>query len=469
MFAKKIITAVFGALAFMYISQSASAQTPVGSMENFYSKSKNTLISVTDANVYKSQTRTALTGGSYVWRAPQENAQLLTAQLPNISAGCGGIDIFAGSFSFINSDQLESLFRAILQDAAGYAFHLAICEISPSICNSLESLTDTMNKINASNINSCEAGTALVDDMVASYNAKKVLTCSVRGTAVGVFPDALAGSTCGDQEPGDVGDAVKEATGQNPPTNQNYAMKATENSSIKDELDLREFYMSITGTLVTYTGDETEYTFYPPISLDAGVIRALMTGGESIEGHKCVAVDPYTVEDCFKVETGTNTIEIPQSAAFLVRVRNTLGSIYDKAGGGSILGLTPEEVAFVEDTPMPVARAAQLFSMVYPENGRDMLLQYSEMIAYNITLNFLKETSRQVLNGAGSNTSADQDSLRAWRDAVQKNIDTLTEEQSQLQLRFDNVQTFMTLLQDTETLANAKVASSLLRVANQGQ
>jgi len=468
MFVRSFISGFIALAATALFSGSAFAQSPVGSMENFYSKSKDTLISVTDANVYKSQTRTAVTGGSYVWRAPQENAQLLTAQLPSINAGCGGIDIFAGSFSFINGDQIESLFRAILQDAAGYAFHLAICQISPQICNSLESLTDTMNRINASNINSCEAGTALVDDVVASYNAKKVVTCSVRGTAVGVFPDALAGSTCGDQDPGEVGDDVFEATGDVPPTNQNYAMKATANSSIKDELDLREFYMSITGTLVTYTGDQTNYTFYEPISLDGGVIRALMTGGE-VKGHKCIAVEPYSVEDCFEVERNTNIIDIPASAGFLIRVQDTLGSIYDKAEGGSILALTPQEVAFVEDTPLAVARAAQLFSMVYPENGRDMLLQYSEMIAYNITLNFLKETSRQVLNGAGSNTTADQDSLRSWRDAVQKNIDTLTEEQSQLQLRFDNVQTFMTLLQDTETLANAKVAGSLLRAANQGQ
>jgi conjugative transfer pilus assembly protein TraH len=33
--------------------------------------------------------------------------QLVSMTLPDINAGCGGIDAYLGSFSFINSEQLQ--------------------------------------------------------------------------------------------------------------------------------------------------------------------------------------------------------------------------------------------------------------------------------------------------------------------------------------------------------------------------
>ena len=42
------------------------------------------------------------TGGSLMMRAPGRNYPLATVQLPSLRAGCGGIDIYGGAFSFIN-------------------------------------------------------------------------------------------------------------------------------------------------------------------------------------------------------------------------------------------------------------------------------------------------------------------------------------------------------------------------------
>jgi len=41
------------------------------------------------------------------------------------------IDAFAGAFSFIDSDQLVAFARAVAQNAAGFAFELALETISP--------------------------------------------------------------------------------------------------------------------------------------------------------------------------------------------------------------------------------------------------------------------------------------------------------------------------------------------------
>ncbi|NYY79549.1 hypothetical protein DMI66_27545 [Escherichia coli] len=52
--------------------------------------------------------------------APGQNIQLISMTLPDINAGCGGIDAYLGSFSFINGDQLQRFVKQIMSNAAGY-------------------------------------------------------------------------------------------------------------------------------------------------------------------------------------------------------------------------------------------------------------------------------------------------------------------------------------------------------------
>ncbi|MBO1928812.1 conjugal transfer protein TraH [Providencia rettgeri] len=46
--------------------------------------------------------------------------------LPKASGGCAGIDFFAGSFSFINTEEFIQLLRNIAANSVGLAFQLAI-------------------------------------------------------------------------------------------------------------------------------------------------------------------------------------------------------------------------------------------------------------------------------------------------------------------------------------------------------
>jgi conjugative transfer pilus assembly protein TraH len=59
------------------------------------------------------------TGGSLFLRTPSRNYQLLSAAAPSLRGGCGGIDAFAGAFSFINVDQFVAMLRNIGQNAWG--------------------------------------------------------------------------------------------------------------------------------------------------------------------------------------------------------------------------------------------------------------------------------------------------------------------------------------------------------------
>ncbi|WP_196491739.1 conjugal transfer protein TraH, partial [Erythrobacter donghaensis] len=67
-----------------------------------------------------------------VWtRFPQKTTNIANLQLPRARAGCGGIDIFAGSFSFINASEIVAMLKAVANNAVGFAFSLAIDTVCP--------------------------------------------------------------------------------------------------------------------------------------------------------------------------------------------------------------------------------------------------------------------------------------------------------------------------------------------------
>ena len=50
-----------------------------------------------------------MSGGSMSVRVPIKSISIASFDPPRIDAGCGGIDLFKGSFSFINTDEIVSL------------------------------------------------------------------------------------------------------------------------------------------------------------------------------------------------------------------------------------------------------------------------------------------------------------------------------------------------------------------------
>ena len=121
---------------------------------------------VTTPGAFRGQAMNLYTGGSLMMRTPGRNYPLASVQLPSLRAGCGGIDLYGGAFSFINKQQFISMLQNIGANAVGYAFKLALQSISPDIDKLLTELQDQINKINAMNINSCEAAQALVNGVV---------------------------------------------------------------------------------------------------------------------------------------------------------------------------------------------------------------------------------------------------------------------------------------------------------------
>ena len=161
-----------------------------------------TLGNVTSPGAFRGQAMNLYTGGSLMMRAPGRNYQLINAQLPSLRAGCGGIDIYGGAFSFINKQQFISLLQNIGANAVGYAFKLALQSISPDIDKLLTELQDQINKINAMNINSCEAAQALVNGVVGEFDNSVQSGCANVSQYLGTVSDrAEARLTCATNAP----------------------------------------------------------------------------------------------------------------------------------------------------------------------------------------------------------------------------------------------------------------------------
>ena len=93
--------------------------------------------------------------GGYYARTPIKNVNPLSVRLPEFRAGCGGIDIYAGGFSFINEDQFIALGNAIAANAAGFGAKMGLSLICPMCEEIMSELQEVANKVNNFNINFC--------------------------------------------------------------------------------------------------------------------------------------------------------------------------------------------------------------------------------------------------------------------------------------------------------------------------
>jgi conjugative transfer pilus assembly protein TraH len=118
---------------------------------------------VSNPAVLQGQTMNLYTGGSLFMRMPKRSYQLATVTPPSWNAGCGGIDLFAGGFSYINKEQFVAMLRNIGSNALGYGFKLAIQNLCPTCDNVMQALQATAQAANRLNMDSCEAAKGVVN------------------------------------------------------------------------------------------------------------------------------------------------------------------------------------------------------------------------------------------------------------------------------------------------------------------
>jgi len=351
---------------------------------------------ITGANAYKGQQAGYYTGGSAFIRNGVRNYQLMSVQLPSIQAGCGGIDIYTGGFSFISARELVDAMKNIGQNAAGYAFMLGMDTVSPMISSELHSMQNFADWANGQSLNSCQAAQTLVDSAFGQTQAAQRDVCASVGASSGSYDDySRAQWACVNN--GQYDNTMKKANAQHyddiSMDNTNIAWKAIQkNQFLKDDQELAELFMSISGTLIYDAGQnpgKSPVKHYAAPSLVAAgntdLIKALLEGGKA----KIYQCDEPKL--CLNVNIkNTHTINVSYSDAFVSQVRALLDDMYSKivTDSGTI---TDQEKWLLQSTSLPLYKILTV-EAAYTKGGTlNDIDTYSEIVAVDLLEQYLSE------------------------------------------------------------------------------
>jgi conjugative transfer pilus assembly protein TraH len=104
-----------------------------------------------------------VTGGKLSVRYRQDVDHLVNVSPPSFKKGCGGIDLFGGSMSYLDADRLVDKFERIMEGAlATYAYDLVLNVLCEPCAKELKSLEALVDRINQLQIDDCKATKALV-------------------------------------------------------------------------------------------------------------------------------------------------------------------------------------------------------------------------------------------------------------------------------------------------------------------
>jgi conjugative transfer pilus assembly protein TraH len=109
----------------------------------------------TSPEYIKGQQRGYFTLGSFSARTQTGSLYPVSIQRPRLNAGCGGIDLFLGGFSFLNFEYLVTLAQRMIQVAPYIAFKIALETISQQLGGIVDQAQQIINLLNSLQFNEC--------------------------------------------------------------------------------------------------------------------------------------------------------------------------------------------------------------------------------------------------------------------------------------------------------------------------
>ncbi len=444
---------VFGALSAAMTAVLLTSAVParadvLSEMESFW---QGAAVNVTGPAAFDGQASGHWTLGNLYLRAPVRSEPVATVSLPSFRAGCGGIDAFAGAFSFIDSDQLIAFGRAVAQNAAGFAFELALETISPVIAETMSKLRALSTWVNAQNLNSCETAQALVGAAWAKNDRASAAVCAAIGTSQGLFSDyAAARHGCGAE--GKRNSTLASASGamaDQVPVNVNYAWKAVRASAfLAGDAQLAAFAMAVTGTVIvtapTSDGDASgpRVRILEPLALDRRVTETLMEGGGNLPVYSCD-------ETARCLNPTLASVTIPANRGFRERVAGLLRDLVDAVRTDT--APPPPALGLVNLTTLPVYRVANAAAAYRGAVVEQEMEALAEAVALDVMQVWLSDLHRMVEERAGTLDIADGDQLQRWREGLRHNRIALAHHRSEGLARFNTALAVVEKLRLIET------------------
>lgn len=155
--ARTIAVRLFTALVLSVSLLAASLPARAGDWVNDWFDQSTT----TSPGSLKTQQRGFYTAGAFQSRWRMTNEYPISVSAPKFSAGCGGIDMFGGGFTYMDPEYLVEKLERAIQAAPAIAFSMAMseyCKVCQTTMESMEQITDYLNSIQ---INDCRLANGL--------------------------------------------------------------------------------------------------------------------------------------------------------------------------------------------------------------------------------------------------------------------------------------------------------------------
>ncbi len=414
-----------------------TAQADVGGQLDSFFNTMGGSANVTGPVAYNGQQGGYYSGGNLWVRFPaQQTYQLGSLQMPGVKAGCGGIDIFTGSFSFINTDQIVAAMKAAANGALAFVFDLAINAISSQIGSSIEKVMQKLQQFTQHSLNACQAGEQVAAGLAGMIGARDSHFCETIGNSQGVFSDfASAKQGCGTG--GQQTQTVNGNSDKTIPTGPyNYTWTMLNQKYPSFDKDFKQYLMSLVGTIIFQPGtsDTQGPTFKFIGQGDPALITILLDGGSNAQVYSC-----DTSDQC--LNPTQTTLSVDTGKALKNRVYNLLLDIQGRIQSNQ--QLTSEEIGLLGATTIPlykimVVNSAASFGGM---NSAD-LSQLSEIASVDLLETLVQQFYKMVTDGQSSFQNADPTTLKQWQDqlsSVTRTLDSQTMHNSERLTRTEQI------------------------------
>ncbi|HAU1599249.1 TPA: conjugal transfer protein TraH [Legionella pneumophila] len=364
---------------------------------------------VTSPAAFESQAAGFFGGGSLYARNQVRQYQLVQLDLPSYRAGCGGIDLFTGSMSFLSEQKLVDLGKSVMTNAGAYAVDVMLASTVPELKQVRDYLQQLEQMANQASINSCQLSQNMVGGLwpKTAESQQKICKDQAAMGKEGLFSDYVkARMACS----GNGFDNVMNKASQDPERkkqvvlNKNLVWSLLQAKSfLNSDRELAEMVMSLTGTLII--DKEGKVTNVPSLAGNADLVNALIGTGSGVRTAKIWRCkDTGSNSQCMQVSL--EDITIPEASTLTYKVREIIRTINAKLINDE--KPADRELNFLSMTSLPVMKfLSVLNSMHYGSSAVD-IEEYSMLIAQDLLTNYLTELLNEVsVATAGSELNTD--------------------------------------------------------------
>ena len=414
------------------------------------------MTNVTNPTANIGQRRGVLSGGAVVTRNRIMNTNPIAMVPPSFGAGCGGIDLYGGSFSFVNQNQFMTLMRSIASNAGGYAFQLAINAMCPDCGNVMTDLQKKIQQMNQMFSNSCQLAQGIVNDGVSAIDAQNKSRMSNASLSRGVSDVFGSWTSSGPQ-----GDPVQQVANNAPQVMQssiqgNLVWRALNQSHAANWFafggnDLLESIMSVTGSIIVQApvsapdgqGSNTPVVNLPPLLKIRDLING--SGTDATQTVRVYQCDSSTADGCLNPTPQNIMVQgLSHKVRDLLLGNTSQDGLINKfaTNNGS---LTASEKAFMEATPGAIGALIRNLAREDLGLARMFAEEGSPVIALEMAQLMIQGMVDAVRQSTAINQNAYATKLAESLNQVRLD---LHEEYSELAGRYGNTQTLMAFYQD---------------------